>query len=66
MEEIEKDIEVEEEESELVDDEESFNYNGSDKQEMNRRDDLLDAKFGFARFTEGPDKVAWLFNVKPV
>jgi hypothetical protein len=55
-----------EEESELIDDEEVNSGNGIDKQEMNRRDDMLDAKFGFPRFTEGPDKIAWLFNLKPV
>lgn len=66
MEEIEKEIDIEEEEPELLDDEESSNYLGGDKQDMSRREDLLDAKFGFARFTEGVDKTAWLFNVKPV
>ena len=29
-------------------------------------EDELDSKFGFDRFTEGPDRVGWLLNMRPV
>jgi hypothetical protein len=39
----------------------------SDKnEESSKRDDILDAKFGFPRITDGPERIGWLFNIKPV
>ncbi len=35
-------------------------------QELSRREDILDARFGFSRITEGPERLGWLINMKPV
>ena len=34
--------------------------------ELSRKEDAVDAKFGYPRITDGPERLGWLNSIRPV
>ena len=33
---------------------------------LSKRDDIMDKRFGFPKYTEGPERLGWCINMQPV